>query len=196
MHLRIKPTQEHLQQRWLGKTAQWNEWIFCLTAVKAALSSGVVENLRCVERCCLGARHARLWGTPSSVTTLSTHARRSAGIRITSSGLLQYQFVQCQDEIARQSPVFSASSSFRALNLIVLKTTILVAPAVVAYLRKPYLPHRIRERLARCHQHINLTELPNFLFSTMPFTSHSSTPPWLNPYFRSNHFKEGRSDKY
>ncbi len=40
-----------------------------MSAVKDSSSSGVIGILRCVDRCCPSAKHARLCGTPSSVTT-------------------------------------------------------------------------------------------------------------------------------
>ena len=52
-----------------------------MSAVSAASSSGVVGDLRCVERCCPRTRQARRSGTPSSATTCSTQARRRAGLR-------------------------------------------------------------------------------------------------------------------
>jgi len=78
------------------------------------------------------------------------------GLEVSPRGFLQYQLVQRQVRDRPPKPRVLRLQLFQPLNLVALKPAILVTPAVVCNFRHSYRPHRIRDWLALCHQHIDL----------------------------------------
>ena len=94
------------------------------------------------------------------------------GLEVSLGGLGQDQLIQRQIGYRSAQPAILGLQLLQPLDLVALKATVLIPPAVIGHFRYTDCSDRIHNRMALCRQHINLPKLRNNLFSRMPLPSH------------------------